>query len=126
MIYITEEMVLTIYDKQDENHNVLPFIITAEQFTNRIEAYVLSQNKILNIANLTEVQRWLAAHFMTAQEKVTRSEGVGSVSESYDLSTKIGLNNSHYGQTAILLDESGFLRSLDEGKTKTSIILENL
>jgi len=115
MIYVTEDMVLEIYTKQDDATLLMPFILTAEQLTNRIEDYVINtQGKTLNIPNLTEVQRWLSAHFTTAQEKVTKNEKVSSVGEGYDLSTKVGLANSHYGQTAMLLDESGYLRKLDE------------
>ncbi len=116
MIYVTESMVLEIYEKQNENLVLLPFIMAAEQLTNKIEAYITSNGKEISIANLTEVQRWLAAHFTTANEKVTSGEGVSGVSESYDLSTAVGLNNSHFGSTAILLDSSGYLRKLDAGE----------
>ncbi len=125
-IYVTEDLVKEIYDIQDDAHSILPFIMVAEQLTNKIEAYILSKDEVVDTANITEIQRWLSAHFMTAQEKITKSEKVSDVGESYDLSTKVGLANSHFGQTAILLDSSGYLRKLDNGEMSSiTVSLEN-
>jgi len=118
-IRVTESLCLEIYDKQSIEHNFLPFIIGASQIVDKISEYIILNEKTPDNANLMEIERFLSCHFMTAQEKVTTGEGVGGVSESYSLSTKVGLNSSHYGQMAILLDTSGYLRKLDKGEIST-------
>ena len=121
MIYVTEAMIEEIYTKQDEDTKLLQFIIAAEQITNQISDYVIEKDLILDLANITEVQRFLSAHFATNQEKVTKSESVSGVGESYDLSTDLYLTNSHYGQTAIAIDKTGFLAELQARLKKGEI-----
>jgi hypothetical protein len=54
-----------------------------------------------------EVERWLTAHLVTIRDPKAQSEGVGSISNSYQGSTGMGLQSSFYGQNAMLLDITG-------------------
>jgi hypothetical protein len=59
------------------------------------------------------IERWLSAHFYTVRDPRTTSEKAASVSANYQSAVDIGLNSSHYGQTAMRLDTKGGLAALD-------------
>lgn len=61
------------------------------------------------------IERWLSAHFYTVRDPRVTSETAGPVSASYQSSVSLGLNSSHYGQTALRLDTMGGLASLEQG-----------
>ena len=115
-IRITEQMVTEIYTKQNKDLSLTPFIIIASQMVDKIEEYIIDNNGTVKQNNLVSIETFLAAHFTTTLEKVTKSESAGDVSESYSLITKTGLRNCHYGQSAILLDFSGWLKKYDNGE----------
>jgi len=58
---------------------------------------------------LAEIQKLLAAHFLTMYERQTKSEKVGEVSVTFMGVDGEGLKASLYGQQALALDCSGIL-----------------
>ena len=59
---------------------------------------------------LCEIQKLLAAHFITLRERQTKSESIGGEwSVSYTAPESAGLGASLYGQQAMALDCSGIL-----------------
>ncbi len=65
-------------------------------------------------AMLTEIEKYLAAHFVALTEEkggVTRSK-MGDADESYANVFESGFNSTRYGQTAVVLDSSGILAKL--------------
>lgn len=65
---------------------------------------------------LTEVEKWLAAHFASQRDQRVSKESQGGSEFSYQGSTGMGLDSSDYGQQAQLLDPTGNLENLDSGK----------
>lgn len=58
---------------------------------------------------------WLALHFWhMANKPHVSGESIGDASESYQFSLDLFLVNTLYGQTAMMLDESGELKKLDQ------------
>lgn len=66
-------------------------------------------SSVYTSTRLKEIERWLAAHFYTVYEPRAESEKAGSVSQKLQSKVDLGLNSSHYGQTAMLLDHQGGL-----------------
>ena len=57
---------------------------------------------------------WLGLHFWhMANKPHTSGESIGDANESYQFQLDLFLVNTLYGQTAMLLDESGELKKLD-------------
>src|SRR5512145_1460222 len=67
------------------------------------------------------IERWLAAHFYCTRDPRPTREQAGPVSQSLQSVVDLGLNNSHYGQTAMLLDSAGNLRNLNKGQKTASV-----
>lgn len=67
------------------------------------------------------IERWLAAHFYTNRDPRPVSEAAGPVSTTYQSAVALNLNTSHYGQTAMLLDTAGSLKTLNNSKGKKTV-----
>lgn len=65
-----------------------------------------------------EVEKWLAAHFYETRDELPTSESAGGASRAYQRNTGMYLNQTKYGQTAILLDSSGALNKIGIPKAK--------
>ena len=60
------------------------------------------------------IEKWLAAHFYTVRDPRAVREKAGSVSQENQSKVDLGLNTSHYGQKAMLLDYQGGLSALNK------------
>lgn len=80
------------------------FILVASQQVDRISG--------LGTAVLKEIERWLAAHFVSIRDKRTSKDNVGDSSHTYEGKTGMGLEFTRYGQQAKLLDTTGTLAKL--------------
>ena len=77
--------------------------------------YVIQNNLLssgLSSDILTEIHKYLAAHFASLRDQRIASERVADVSMNYQGKTDMGLNATLYGQTALMLDTSGSLANL--------------
>lgn len=86
-----------------------PFIAMANALVDEV---VVGGTPTLDEARLTMIENWLAAHFITVYEPVAHSETAGPVGATYQGKTGHMLWSSIHGQTAILLDTTGGLSSL--------------
>lgn len=79
-------------------------------------AHNLIQANLLNIGLgetiLTEIHKYLAAHFASLRDQRLQSERVADVSYNYQGKTDMGFQSTFYGQMALALDTSGTLASL--------------
>lgn len=91
-----------------------PFIAIANELVTEKCADVESYGT----ARLELIERWLSAHFYTVYSPRTTQEKAGSVGETYQSKVDLGLNSSHYGQTAMRLDTNGGLAALDASTKK--------
>ena len=102
-----------------------PFIATAGSFVNKVATKNTAGGFGLTDADLELIERWLAAHFYTHSDMIASSKSTGSASGSLQGQTAMHFESSLYGQTAVLLDSTGFLSNLmkesKEGKQKVRL-----
>lgn len=77
-------------------------------------------DKGMTDARLTKIELFLAAHFVTLRERQKKSEAMGTSSADYEGVTRMNLQASLYGQTAISLDTSSTLFAL--GRPTTGLV----
>lgn len=70
---------------------------------------------------LDRIELYLAAHFASVSDPLVMSESVGGTSVTYALKIGGGLESSHFGQTAKMLDESGVL-SLESKRVSLEVL----
>ena len=81
------------------------FITTASMF---VDNYLADKTGLTD-ANLTLIERYLAAHFLSVQDPRVKAERIDIISQTYTNEYGKGLNGTAYGQTAVLLDHTGTL-----------------
>jgi len=97
-------------------------------------AHLLTDNVLsasgLSEDTLTEIERLLAAHFITVKYPQTKSEQIGDVRKSFvgdALGTVgLGLKGSTYGQAAMTMDTSGLLKRENAPKGGGTVIFKAL
>lgn len=97
--------------------DVTPFITPA----NLIVTAKLS-NSGLDSGHLKEIEKWLAAHFVSSKDQRVQSESIGGTSVSYQGQTGLGLDSTQYGQQVKVLDTTGELGKLGMAKATLSTI----
>lgn len=112
MARTTTSRVCSVMDTTLTEDEVAPFVETANLM---VTAYLASTDQTADA--LREVETYLAAHFVSLRDRLVKSEAAGGVRFDYQGETGMGLDSSHYGQTAKLLDSSGVLKEID-GKTR--------
>ncbi len=102
-----------------------PFISAAASLVDRVSDYAVANDLLADGTDsgektreekLTEIETWLAAHFYTVRDPRRVSEHAGSVSATYQSRVDLRLYTSHYGQMAAMLDETGILNDIQNGK----------
>lgn len=95
------------------------FILAA---TTLVDA-VLADDAYLTTAQLKEVERWLAAHFIAMRQRQARSEGVGDANVVYQVGyLGRGLQYTPYGQQALILDTSGKLAAMGQKRATLTAV----
>lgn len=115
MARVTKEEVEEIIDIDSAITSIAGHITGANQ---------LVTAKLSNVgytaAQLKEIERWVAAHFVCIQDPRTKQEAIGSSQATFERpKVGVGLNGTSYGQTALLLDTSGLLGDTQSFMFKT-------
>lgn len=111
----TKELVAEIVDL-DPTKKVDPFIEAATYLVTRCcSTAVVGDTTVpyYSDEDLELIERWLAAHFYCVMDSRALQEGVSSLRIQYQSRVDIGLDVTHYGQQAKLLDTAGGLAALD-------------
>jgi len=84
----------------------------------------LCEGKGYTDTRLELIERWLSAHFIAIRDPRVASEGAEGLSQSFMYKVGLGLQQTTYGQQAMLLDTKGGLSSLNgdsnSGKGRTA------
>lgn len=93
-----------------------PFIETASMLVDRVcePATDSDGSDYYNSVQLEVIERWLSAHFYAVRDPRAAFEGVGKVQVSNESKVALNLNNTRYGQQAMLLDSAGGLAQLNK------------
>lgn len=119
----TEDKVRSIVDSSTEI-NVDPFIRVANRLVNKVTS--ADTNRELSSDDLVELETWLAAHFYGHRDQLLTSKSTSGASGSFQGQTGMFFSSTQYGQTALLLDVTGYLASLQQqaenGRKKVQMI----
>ena len=120
MARVGESEVEAIID-YDDLIDLTPFILVANQLVTE-----LCTDSDYADARLTEIERWLSAHFYHIRDQHVASERAGEVGANYQYRVDLALNQTKYGQMAMILDTAGNLAQLNkriiDGKSATVTI----
>ena len=99
------------------DNDLLGFLTSANAF---VTAHLGSVSPPLGDDLLTEIEKWVAAHFVASTREQQASEvGAGDgVESTFQGKTGMGLTATFYGQNAVSLDTSGVLANLAKGGYK--------
>lgn len=95
--------------------SLAPFIETA----NALVTECCSTVSTYTDARLELIERWLSAHFYHIRDTRERSKVVGDGESIFKTKIDLGLNLTHYGQMAMLLDTNGGLKDLNNQMTSS-------
>ena len=92
-----------------------PFIAAA----NRIVTLACTGNdQGYSVAHLTDIETWLAAHFVAIRDMRPADEKIGASAITCQGKTDMYLESTLYGQQAMLLDVEGGLAALNQKMKK--------
>ena len=101
----------------DTTVDTTPFINSAHVIVEE-ELYPLG---VLTEDRLTQIELYLAAHFLGALEPHIIQEKIGDAVNTYARQASLGLDSTPYGQQAKLLDSTGTLIDLERPKAKMTL-----
>jgi len=102
-----------------DTDSMRPFLDTANALTDKVAAEDSSDE--LTDAMLAEIEKYLAAHFAAHRHQQYASESTGGASATYQGQFGMGLSSTQWGQSAMIMDVTGYLRDLDEGVTTVDV-----
>ncbi|UCE65934.1 MAG: DUF4054 domain-containing protein [Candidatus Zixiibacteriota bacterium] len=92
------------------------------QIENHIETANLMVNTLLadegySSGLLTEIEKWLAAHYVATQDPRRRAENLGDLNVTYEgRSGGTPLEQTRYGQQVLMLDHHGVFANASKAK----------
>lgn len=109
----TTDILVRLIIEVEEGFDLSPFISIANQLVSE-----LCVDNDYADDRLESIERYLAAHFYTNFDPRLAAEKAGPVSVNYQNAVDLGFDSSFYGQTAMRLDTSGNLSSLNQKMKK--------
>lgn len=94
--------------------SMTPFIASATVIVDRVVTCAARKGITLTDAELELIERWLAAHFYSCSDKNITSKSTEGASASYAGQTEKGFDSTLYGQTAMRIDPSNCLFTVDK------------
>lgn len=121
---VTRTSLLLVCKEIDEDTpetETISFINSAHVLVcNTLDGYGISTTLI------TEIERYLAAHFAVLAYPSVQREQIGPMSNSFFGKLGTGLENTRYGQTAIAMDPTGILKEFSDGKRRIRMRMTSL
>lgn len=90
------------------------FIDTASVIVDRVVTCAAKKSITLTDSELELIERWLAAHFYSQSDKNLTSKSTEGASASFAGQTEKGFDSTLYGQTAMRIDPSNCLFTIDK------------
>lgn len=94
--------------------SMTPFMHAANSLVDKIDTY--DTEGVLSNSDLKLIETWLAAHFYGVRDAQFQSKSTQGASGGFQGQTGKFLELTWWGQQAMLLDVSGYLRNLNDGK----------
>lgn len=107
-------------DYDDANDpSLIPYIESAASVVDDVVTNATAKGVTLSAAKRELIERWLAAHMYCLSDQTYAREKTGDAEGLAHGQTGMFLESTRYGQNALMLDPSGCLRELSNGKTVT-------
>ena len=124
MVYrTTEDAVRAIIDNTT-TIDMTPFIRIANLLVTKVDS--ADENSLLSTSDLVELETWLAAHFYAHRDQLLQNKSTSGASGGFQGQTGMFFSSTQYGQTALMLDVTGYLSSLQQmaqnGRKKAQMI----
>lgn len=94
----------------DQSIDLYSFQVTASRLVDRIATG--DTDGTLGAADLREIEKYLTAHFYTFRDQQYEATSTDGASDRYQGKTAMYFESSFYGQTALMLDSTGYLAEL--------------
>lgn len=107
----TEDAVRAIIDNTTAI-DMNPFIRIANRLVSKVDAY--DTGSMLDAGDLQELETWLAAHFYAHRDQLLQNKSTSGASGGFQGQTGMYLASTQYGQTALMLDVTGYLSALQQ------------
>jgi len=91
----------------DSDIDLDPFILVANELVTE-----KCTNSSYSATRLKAIEQWLTAHCYQMRDQLVKTETAGPVSVTYAGKVGLGLQQTKYGQMAMLLDTAGNLAAL--------------
>ena len=112
-------------DHYDDTHR--PALDTFIKTANLLVNQVALQTSPPDTATLAEIECYLAAHFYAHADQITQSKNTGGASGAFQGQTAVVLMGSQYGQTAMMLDSTGYLakrsKEVETGQRRVAAVV---
>jgi len=109
-VTVTEVRQLYAFDTAIVDADATIFINAAHILTDRVNTV----GGMTDAAQLKEIERWLSAHLIAIRDPQAASEKADVVSQNFQYRVDLNLNQTRYGQMAIILDTTGTLAKLNK------------
>ena len=116
MARVSENEVKRIMDTTLAVDALAPFVTAAH---NLIDDVLDGQG--YSIAQLRDIEMWLAAHFAAVKDPLIEQEKTGDTTTKYQRKVGDGLNSTEYGRRVMLLEHRGILAGLAVSKGSATI-----
>ena len=104
----TTAAAVTLLLRKTPAKDLASFIETASSVVDDLAAIATT----LTAAKLEQIERYLTAHVYEISVPDVNSESVKGVSRKFRGKTDLGLNLTHFGQMAMIIDTTGTLRKM--------------
>lgn len=104
----------------DTSLNLSSFMRRANALTDKVAAK--DSNSELSTAMLVEIETCLACHFAERRDHAYAEKSTGKAKGIFQGQFGMGLEGTKWGQDAMLLDVTGYLRGLNKGKIKAKVM----
>lgn len=99
----------------DGQKSLTPYVRWANLVTSRVYTCAYDRGVTLSDSELTEIETWLAAHAYQQADPGYQSRSENGASGSFRGQTGMYLESTLFGQTAVMLDNSGCLKAIGSG-----------
>lgn len=117
---VTAEEVKQIIDTDLTEEEVDPFIQSANVLVTSVMTSSGASDDLLS-----EIEKWLSAHFVAIRDPRLKQIKIGEITESYYGTSGQGLNHTPYGQQVLMLDYTGSFSNLGKRKASFNVIKED-
>lgn len=110
----------------DEVKKIIDTDLTPEQVNPFLNAAEVLVTDLLSGENygsdlLTEIVKWLAAHFVAIRDPRVAKEKFGDADATFQGKTGLGLQHTSYGQQVMILEHHGVLAQVSSAKVSASL-----